>query len=101
MKGNDPHIDIIQLVEQMPGYATAAFTVKKHKDTVAKVEIIQDDSYKNKEFDNRDYGTLVLRLINDAVERGFSGGLSFTVNMKAGQINQVIKTDHEEINYLQ
>lgn len=79
----------------------------KHKGMVGKLELDMGESFRFKDnTDNLEAEKSVLNLMRTACASGQKGSLTFTVSIKEnpegvpGLISQVVKTEHQEINYL-
>lgn len=80
-------------------YGFLGSTIQQHKDQVTKLEVTRTRSIKNQDWDNQNYGAACIRILNDAIDQKMTGALSYTVNLKNGEITQVLHTEHRDINY--
>lgn len=69
-------------------YGTAAFVVTKHDDKVSKVEVLGKE-IKAKPQDNSDAGSIILQDLKNAVDEGFEGERTFTVEISGGTVKLV------------
>lgn len=79
----------------------------KHKGLVGKLSVDKGQSFKFDHATNQQAKHLIEQVIKTAEASGFTGALGITINFKQNPdglpslISQVVKTEHEEINYLQ
>lgn len=89
------------------GVPQATGRLTKHKGLVGKMSVDKAQSYKFDHPDNTEALHLIEQIVKSAAASGFTGSLGVTVNFKQNPqgtpslIGQVVKTEHEEINYLQ
>lgn len=87
------------------GAPQATGSVTKYKNLVGKMSVDKAQSFKFDHPNNTEAVHLIEQIIKSSAASGFTGTLGLTLNFKQNPegtpslINQVVKTEHEEIIY--
>lgn len=85
--------DIIEDVE----FGNVVITTKRHSGNTHQIII---HSYQNTKFDNNaELVAHILQILKNAVDRKYSGSLTFTVVCKDGKTTRLITQDNEQVDY--
>ena len=88
--------DIQDIIESVD-FGNVVVTTKRHSGNTHQIII---HSYENIKFDkNADLVAHILQILKNAVERQYSGSLSFTVVCKNGKTTRLITQDNEQVDY--
>lgn len=101
------YFDHIEALHQPIDYGQLSLVIKKHKGGVSKLEATVSKSYKFKDPTNHLPFATVMQVIKNATKAQMRGAISFSLNLSdpatergPSVINQLVETDHIELNYM-